>query len=194
MDVVGWTGVVFDFFNQNFNGLANCRWLFFLTPFALVDSTFALETNVDNDILVVDFNDASFNDLIHVELTVSVLERTEKELFGVLHRQPIVELCCYRIIFERTDKIAVDHKIGIQFTSDLGGTCYWRFTSSLRIATVSSQVPSQLGVSSLGSPRHREEFYTLRPRELRSVSAAFIYINAIPWSSRNFVRFLGAIQ
>ncbi len=57
VDVICRTERVLHLFDQDFDLLTHLRWLFGFVPFIDIDCTFALESDVDNDILAVDFDD-----------------------------------------------------------------------------------------------------------------------------------------
>ena len=67
--------LVFDLFDQNLDHLADLRRLFAFFPLVLWDRAFALESNVDDDELFIDFNNLAFDDLVYVELFVGVFKR-----------------------------------------------------------------------------------------------------------------------
>jgi hypothetical protein len=50
--------------------LADLRRLFAFFPLVLWDRSFALESNVDDDELLIDFNNLAFDDLVDVKLLV----------------------------------------------------------------------------------------------------------------------------
>jgi len=100
--------LVFDFFDQYLDRLADFRWGFAFFPLVLGNGAFALESDVDDDEFFVDFNDFAFDDLVDIELLVSILERIEQQFFRCIAKHG-VEFYFEVIVFERANEGTVDH-------------------------------------------------------------------------------------
>ena len=100
--------LVFDLFDQDFDHLADLWRLFALFPFVLGNGPFALESDVDDDEFLIDFDDFSFDNLVDFKLFIGVFEGIQQEFFSRV-AEHIGEFVFEGIIVQRADQRAVDH-------------------------------------------------------------------------------------
>ena len=68
MDIIGWSEFVFHLFDEHLNDAADDGLFIGFRPFTAIDSSFALEADVDDDEIFRHFDDFSIYDLVDAEV------------------------------------------------------------------------------------------------------------------------------
>ena len=103
---------VFQVFDQHRDELPDLRRFFAFTPFVDRHRGFALEADIDHHVAVFDAENASFDDLVDVEIRTpahAAVSGKESGLFKVL-RGRLEQRLDVRIVFERANQGVINHR------------------------------------------------------------------------------------